>query len=501
MRDGGYIAIGWKKLGDVSALEGDDRKRVISQKFEAEYPDAPQNVRTRKAGEIRDFLDRMQEEDVVLAADGESILGVGRIKGPYAYHEGESAPNRRDVASLSTDKWRLPISEGLRTTVFSIRKPENLIETEKRLLDGKPVVSGPRSTKVLIPAHRLEGIPGRVQAILERKGQAISYGPPGTGKTYWARKTAFDLASLLTFGRVFSELNAEQKLEIEGSETKSGLVRSCTFHPAYGYEDFLEGFRPETGPDGQLSFGLRDGIFKRICHDARQSPNRKFFLLVDEINRGDIPRIFGELLTLLELDKRGVYATLPVSGDRFLVPPNLYVIGTMNTADRSIALLDTALRRRFGFVELMPDTAVFGSMSVEGSIPLALWLDALNDRIRDYLGRDARNLQIGHAYLLEGGKPVTEFARFVRILADDIIPLLEEYCYGNYDALTKILGTGMFDETKQRIREELFLASHREELIQALLAPSPEIVTSRDAVVAAPTADEKEDGENEDSET
>ena len=110
---------------------------------------------------------------------------------------------------------------------------------------------------------------------------------------------------------------------------------------------------------------------------------------MDEINRGDIPRIFGELLTLLELDKRGVAVNLPVSGDRFMVPPNLYVIGTMNTADRSIALLDTALRRRFGFVELMPDTAMFGSMSVEGSIPIGPWLDALNDRIREHLGRDA----------------------------------------------------------------------------------------------------------------
>src|SRR5262249_16889612 len=156
------------------------------------------------------------------------------------------------------------------------------------------------------------------------------------------------------------------------------------------------------------------------------------------------------------LDKRGVAVNLPVSGDRFMVPPNLYVIGTMNTADRSIALLDTALRRRFGFVELMPDTAMFGSMSIEGSIPIGPWLDALNDRIREHLGRDARNLQIGHAYLLEAGKPVTEFSRFMRILADDIIPLLEEYCYENYEALTKILGTDMVDETKQRIRAELF---------------------------------------------
>ena len=129
------------------------------------------------------------------------------------------------------------------------------------------------------------------------------------------------------------------------------------------------------------------------------------------------------------MDKRGLNITLPVSQRSFSVPTNVSVIGTMNTADRSIALLDTALRRRFGFLELMPDTSVFGSASVEGSIPLGPWLSALNDRIRAHLGNDGRNLQIGHAYLLEANKPVTDFSRFVRILAEDIIPLLEEYCY------------------------------------------------------------------------
>jgi 5-methylcytosine-specific restriction enzyme B len=261
--------------------------------------------------------------------------------------------------------------------------------------------------------------------ILDRKGQAILYGPPGTGKTYWARKAAFDLAALKAFGELFDELSPEERIELEGTATTPGLVRLCTFHPAYGYEDFLEGFRPHTTEAGSLIFQLRDGVFKRICRDALQRQDLNFFLLVDEINRGDIPRIFGELLTLLELDKRGLSVTLPVSQEVFSVPPNLYVIGTMNTADRSIALLDTALRRRFGFVELMPDTSVFGSASIEGSIPVGPWLSALNDRIREHLGRDARNLQIGHAYFLQGGKPVTEFPRFVRILAEDIIPLLK----------------------------------------------------------------------------
>lgn len=146
----------------------------------------------------------------------------------------------------------------------------------------------------------------------------------------------------------------------------------CTFHPSYGYEDFLEGHRPES-VQGQLTFQLRDGLFKRLCHDAQHQGDRRYYLIVDEINRGDVPRIFGELLTVLERSKRGWPMILPLSGQPLLVPPNLYVIGTMNTADRSIALLDTALRRRFAFIELMPDSAVLGD-TVVGGIPLAPWL-------------------------------------------------------------------------------------------------------------------------------
>ena len=144
--------------------------------------------------------------------------------------------------------------------------------------------------------------------------------------------------------------------------------------------------------------------------------------------------------------------TLPVSVERLSVPSNVFVIGTMNTADRSIALLDTALRRRFGFVELMPDVSVLAGASVGGRIPLAPWLTALNERIRAHCGRDARNLQVGHAYLLDDGRPVASFPKFVRIVAEDIIPLLEEYCYEDYSALKNILGYGLVDEQRQRIR-------------------------------------------------
>jgi len=216
---------------------------------------------------------------------------------------------------------------------------------------------------------------------------------------------------------------------------------------------------------------------------------------VDEINRGDTPRIFGELLTVLEKDKRNKAVVLPLSGTSLLVPDNVYVIGTMNTADRSIALLDTALRRRFGFVELMPDSQVLGAVAVRG-IPLAPWLDALNARIRHNIGRDARNLQIGHAYLMGGGKAVADFTAFTRVLRDDIIPLLEEYCYEDYTTLEKVLGPDLVDVDAQRIREELFDVSLQDKLVQAVLALDPEIATSPQALTSeAQAPDEEEEGD------
>ena len=146
---------------------------------------------------------------------------------------------------------------------------------------------------------------------------------------------------------------------------------------------------------------------------------------------------------------------LPLSRSAFRVPPNVFLIGTMNTADRSIALLDTALRRRFGFVELMPDVSLLDQASV-AEIPLGPWLDALNRRICEHVGRDARNLQVGHSFLLEAGKPVKDATRFFQVVRDEIIPLLEEYCYEDYDALHAILGGGLVDLTNRAIRHDLF---------------------------------------------
>jgi len=503
MRAGGYAAVGWADLGDLSAvLAGDNVKETIAEMLIKGYQyDA--NVASRKAGEIRNFAKDMEDNDVVLAADGERILGIGLVKGPYRYEktQPEDAPHRRQVEWHTTPEWRLPVTEGLRTTVWKLRKDDrNFVAVERQFLEPSlpespaPAAPKPVQPKTISKIVRLEGvIPSKLQAILERKGQAILYGPPGTGKTYWGKQTALDLAAIGAFGCLYSDLTLQQKVTVNGDGSNPGLLRCCTFHPAFGYEDFIEGYRPQKGTGGQLIFEKRDGIFKKLCHDAAAS-DEKFVLLIDEINRGDIPRIFGELLTLLEKNKRGQEVILPLSGDKFSVPANVLVIGTMNTADRSIALLDTALRRRFGFVELMPNSSTLVGAIAGETIPLGQWLEALNSRIREHIGKDARNLQIGHAYLMDdNGKPVTDFAKFSRIIAEDIIPLLEEYCYEDYGALTEILGGAMIDGERQRVREELFLPARRQDLIQALLAPTPELSTTIEAVAQLTPTPEPED--------
>ena len=331
--------------------------------------------------------------------------------------------------------------------------------------------------------------------MLERKGQVILYGPPGTGKTFWAEHAANELAALSAFGRVFESLEDAERQEIVGNDDSGGLVRICCFHPAYGYEDFLEGYRPQT-VNGQISFQLRDGVFKKLCKDATSSPERNFYLIVDEINRGDIPRIFGELLTTLEKDKRAKRIILPVSQELFTIPSNVFLIGTMNTADRSISLLDAALRRRFGFVEMMPDGSVLKDSSV-GGIALRAWFEALNSKIREHVGRDARNLQIGHSYLMHSGSPLKDVASLKRAIRDDIIPLLEEYCYEDYAALGQILGEQIVDVAGQRIRHELFDDGQEDALIQGLLSPFSDISTSSEAISSEESQAELADDEEE----
>ncbi len=451
MRDGGYVSIGWpKQIPDLSSQIGGDRASTKAQIRDWLLPLWPTNpgVATRKAGEILNFADVMAENDLAIACEGQNVLGVGRVRRPYEYDRNLPFPHKRPVEWLLLEPWQMPEPEGPRTTVFELGKSAaNLLELERHLFRRDPVAPSLYATTAHSasaggPLPDLDPLAARIEVILQRKGQAILYGPPGTGKTYHPLRVASEVAARRRFGKTFAALSEAERSQVEGPD---GLVRLCTFHPGYGYEDFMEGLRPQT-VNGQMVFEARDGIFKHLCHDAAKEPSRSFFLVVDEINRGDVPRIFGELISVIEHDKRGKLITLPVTGSTFAVPANVFLLGTMNTADRSISLLDTALRRRFGFVELMPDSSQLAGKKA-GDLPLAAWLEALNARLRQHLKRDARNLQIGHAYLLR----VNSSAEFIRIVRDEIIPLLEEYCYDDFETLKNILNLSLIDSNAGRI--------------------------------------------------
>jgi 5-methylcytosine-specific restriction enzyme B len=505
MRDGDFVAVGWSELGDLSDLEkGPDGKARLREMMAERFP-GPAKVVSKNANQVHRFVREPAERDLFVVMEGATVLGIARPDGDYYFESGDGPfAHRRRVTWLSVETWKLPTLEAPRTTFVSLGKyPENLIEVERRLLAPVPRPGGPRATRPpggpssTRPAVGMSALPPlapvvrRVQAVLERKGQVILYGPPGTGKTYWAERAAFELAARRWFGK-----SRDQLADGEREELQSRAVEICAFHPAYGYEDFLEGYRP-VEKAGRLTYEARDGVFKRLCARARENRGRPHYLIVDEINRGDIPRIFGELLTVLEKDKRNQSVTLPLSGERWAIPENVFLLGTMNTADRSIALLDAALRRRFGFVELMPNASALDKATVKG-LPLGGWLDALNALVMEHAGRDARNLQIGHAYLMNGGRPVADVARLAEVVRDDIIPLLEEYCYEDYAALAKILGPILVDAKRQRINAALFEPDRHDELIEALIAAAPAIITTKAAVEVTP--DDEEDEEDDDGE-
>lgn len=260
------------------------------------------------------------------------------------------------------------------------------------------------------------------------------------------------------------------------SNTSLQRYSFVTFHQSYGYEEFVEGLRPVLGDDEvrgsrEVRYEVRAGAFKKLCDRARQSPDRRFGMIIDEINRGNISKIFGELITLIEHDKRegarnSLTVDLPYSGDHFSVPPNVDIIGTMNTADRSLALLDTALRRRFEFVPLMPDTRDVdgaplaglrvGSGAMEIHVPKLL--DAINQRIEVLYDRDHC---IGHAYfttLKDIASSEDRFTALGQIFRGKVLPLLEEYFFEDWEKIRLVLA-----DNQKRPEEQFILETNKGE--------------------------------------
>ncbi|MCY4602988.1 MAG: AAA family ATPase [Gemmatimonadetes bacterium] len=268
----------------------------------------------------------------------------------------------------------------------------------------------------------------------------ILYGPPGTGKTYHT----VDRALAIIDGESVEDVEHDIKRFRELRD--SGQIAMVTFHQNFAYEDFIEGIRPvlDDGADGQIKYERHDGIFKRIAEAAIEvaikEKDKRFVLIIDEINRGNIAKIFGELITLIE-DSRRLAADdetkvmLPYSNESFGVPNNLYLIGTMNTADRSIQLLDTALRRRFDFVEMMPKPELI-SDNVKG-VNCKRMLEEMNKRITVLLDRER---QIGHTYLLD----VDTMEKLSYAFQNKIFPLLQEYFFDDWSKIRAVLQENSF---------------------------------------------------------
>lgn len=258
-----------------------------------------------------------------------------------------------------------------------------------------------------------------------------------------------------------------------GPETTGSIKRFSfvTFHQSYGYEEFVEGLRPVLSEDEEssdVSYEIKPGIFLQLCRRARQSPEQRFAMVIDEINRGNISKIFGELITLIETDKREgatypLSVTLPYSGKSFSVPANIDIIGTMNTADRSLALLDTALRRRFEFVPIMPDIrdvpdAPLHNLRVtvnDATIDIPRLLQAINLRIESLYDRDHC---IGHAYfttLEEVADGPERFKALQHIFRNKLLPLLEEYFFEDWQKIALVLGDNRKPKPLQFISETL----------------------------------------------
>lgn len=265
----------------------------------------------------------------------------------------------------------------------------------------------------------------------------VLHGPPGTGKTYATRKRSVEICS--------GEVPAEQISATYATLVGSRRIAFITFHQSYGYEEFVEGLRP-TSEAGGTRLVVRDGLLKEMASRARMTPNLPHVLIIDEINRANISKVMGELITLLEEDKREgglneVEVTLPYSGKPFTLPANLYILGTMNTADRSIALLDTALRRRFHFEEVPPEPEKL--VPVDG-VRLGAALQAMNHRLEYLIDRDHL---IGHAWLMK-----TKSREDIDdIFHHKIIPLLAEYFYDDWNRVRAVLGGGDHFITRERL--------------------------------------------------
>ena len=410
----------WRKKSSVSlaakflpSVDSDISLEDLKSVVEESYSSFNYTVRKEKADEFYSFLARMSRGDlIVTVSQGRVYFGTVTGDAVYARDSAGRSKLRRPVhwheKSISTAQLPPELSTRLNET-GEVLDLTGQVDTIRTLIDlPRP---GPSHSSLHIPdadeslAEHLNVGQDWLQEcidLLRDRPQLIFYGPPGTEKTYIAKTLARHLAG-------------------------PDRVKIVQFHPAYSYEDFFEGYRPGQQTGGHVGFDLRKGPLRRLVDEAIASPQAPFVLIIDEINRGNLAKIFGELYFLLEY--RDERIDLMYSETPFALPRNIVIIGTMNTADRSIALVDAAMRRRFSFVALHPSqepaNGVLRSWLTATNRPtdVADLLDELNARIED------DDFKIGPSYFMRESAFTDQGLQ--RIWRTSILPLLEEHHYGD----------------------------------------------------------------------
>jgi 5-methylcytosine-specific restriction protein B len=430
----GFCSLAASQLREMDSSFSAEKIEIAARE---DYDHLKHQELTAKVDEILAFTTRVRIGDVIMATS-EAHVYLGDITGNWSWvrSDGGRSNLRRlvdwrnadtpidfadlpaplpaklssgsTVVDLTAD---LEIIESLTTAPVApidqpTAEPQEPLAIERPDFEHLPEPSAALASSIFADPDWL----AEVRAVLDERRQLIFYGPPGTGKTFIARKLATDLVGL------------EQ-------------VKLVQFHPAYTYEDFFEGYRPKpSGPDGSIGFELRQGPFRQLVTRARQHPDQAFVLIIDEINRANLAKVFGELYFLLEYRDAAVDLMYSSGEEPFSLPANLFVIGTMNTADRSIALVDSAMRRRFAFFALDPDTEPTRSLLARWSAHHGLsdlasgLLAELNRRIED------PDFRIGPSYFMVRHAPdAFDPVRLARIWHTSILPLLEEHFYGQWE--------------------------------------------------------------------
>ena len=409
----GLMGLGWGALGDLSVCSS---KQDVKKRMLETYPEYGRQTNDIHAA--WQFVSEMKLGDVIFAKKGRSeIIGRGVVTGEYVYdEEWTQFPHIRKVDWTHVGNWNIDRTLALKTLTDVTYDQELVKRIETSFLDSDDSVDIEEATAVF-PEYSAEEFLKSVYmdrdqynaivGLLKTKKNIILQGAPGVGKTFAAKRLAYSMMGVKDASR----------------------VKLVQFHQSYSYEDFIEGYRPSGA-----GFELVKGAFYSFCKKAAEDEENDYFFIIDEINRGNLSKIFGELFMLIENDKRGSELQLLYSRELFCVPRNVHIIGMMNTADRSLAMLDYALRRRFAFVELRPAfdsdgfrhyCAGLGNPRFEALVREAV---ALNKAIAadESLGD---GFCIGHSYFCNMDADTCTDAALASIVDYELIPMLKEYWF------------------------------------------------------------------------